>query len=131
MSEFLRIVSHARRLKSTVKELSIQQLEEIKEKLQTIIEERLSEEMAEKQENLDRLEKIRKYREMLAADGINPGELSETPAEKPGKRAPRKPKYEVYNEIGERITWTGQGRMPNIFKARVEAGESLDTFLIE
>lgn len=131
MSEFLRIVSHARRLKSTVKELSVQQLEEIKEKLQTIIEERLSEEMAEKQENLDRLEKIRKYREMLAADGINPGELSDNPVEKPGKRAPRKPKYEVYNELGERITWTGQGRMPNIFKARVEAGESLDTFLIE
>jgi DNA-binding protein H-NS len=131
MSEFLRIVSHARRLKSTVKELSIQQLEEIKDKLQTIIEERLSEEMAEKQENLDRLEKIRKYREMLAADGINPGELSETPVEKSGKRAPRKPKYEVYNELGERITWTGQGRIPNIFKARVEAGESLDTFLIE
>ena len=32
---------------------------------------------------------------------------------------------------GEHITWTGQGRMPNVFKVRIEAGETLDTFLID
>jgi DNA-binding protein H-NS len=131
MSELLRIMSHSRRLKSAVKELSTEQLEDIKEKLQGIIEERVSAEAAEKQENQERLEKIRKYRELLAADGINPGELAEHTLEKPGKRNPRQPKYEVWNEVGERITWTGQGRMPNVFKARIDSGESLDTFLIE
>ena len=131
MSDFIRIVTHSRRLKSAVKELSIEQLEEIKVKLQTIIEERMAEETAEQQENAERLEKIRKYKEMLAADGIDLEELSEFFPERQGKRAPRQPKYEVWNEAGERITWTGQGRMPNIFKARIEAGESLDTFLID
>ncbi|HBG19845.1 MAG: hypothetical protein A2X81_16385 [Desulfobacterales bacterium GWB2_56_26] len=131
MSDFIRIVTHSRRLKSAVKELSIEQLEEIKTKLQTIIEERIAEETAEQQENAERLEKIRKYKEMLAADGIDLEELSEFFPERQGKRAPRQPKYEVWNEAGERITWTGQGRMPNIFKARIEAGESLDTFLID
>jgi DNA-binding protein H-NS len=131
MSELLRIMSHSRRLKSAVKELSTEQLEDIKEKLQAIIEERVSAEAAEKQENQERLEKIRKYRELLAADGINPGELTEHTLEKSGKRNPRQPKYEVWNEVGERITWTGQGRMPNVFKARIDSGESLDTFLIE
>ncbi|MBU1566530.1 MAG: H-NS histone family protein [Proteobacteria bacterium] len=131
MSELLRIMSHSRRLKSAVKELSTEQLEDIKEKLQAIIEERISEEALEKQENQERLEKIKKYRELLAADGINPDELTEHSLEKTGKRRPRQPKYEVWNEVGERITWTGQGRMPNVFKARIDSGEQLDTFLIE
>jgi DNA-binding protein H-NS len=131
MSELLRIMSHSRRLKSAVKELSIEQLEDIKDKLQTIIEERVADDAAEKLENQERLDKIRKYRELLAADGINPDELADISLEKPGRRNPRQPKYEVWNEVGERITWTGQGRMPNVFKARIDSGESLDTFLIE
>jgi len=131
MSELLRIMSHSRRLKSAVKELSIEQLEDIKDKLQAIIEERLEEDANEKKENQARLEKIKKYRELLAADGIDPDELSDSTTDKPGRRNPRQPKYEVWNEVGDRITWTGQGRMPNVFKLRIDAGESLDTFLIE
>lgn len=131
MNDFIRIVTHSRRLKSAVRELSVEQLDEIKTKLQLIIEERVAEDTAEKLENAERLEKIRKYKEMLAADGINLEELTEFFPDKQGKRAPRQPKYEVWNEAGERITWTGQGRMPNVFKARIEAGETLDTFLID
>ena len=132
MTDFIRIATHARRLKTAVKELSIEQLEEIKSKLQTIIDERIAEEAEEKQENADRIEKIRKYKEMLAADGIDLEDLAtELSSGDQRKRAPRQPKYEVWNEDGERITWTGQGRMPNIFKAKIEAGEPLDTFLID
>ncbi len=131
MSELLRIISHSRRLKSAVKELSTEQLEDIKDKLQAIIEERAIEEAAEKLENQERLDKIKKYREAMAADGIHPDELIDISNEKSGRRNPRQPKYEVWNEAGERITWTGQGRMPNVFKARIDSGESLDTFLIE
>ena len=56
--------------------------------------------------------------------------VTEAPVKK-GKRAPRPAKYEIENEAGERITWTGQGRMPNLFKARVDNGESIDNFLIK
>lgn len=131
MNDFIRIVTHSRRLKSAVKELSIEQLEEIKTKLQAIIEERIAEAEAEQQENAERLEKIRKYKEMLAADGIELVELSDLLPDKLSKRTPRQPKYEVWNEAGDHITWTGQGRMPNVFKARIEAGEPLETFLID
>ena len=131
MSELLRIMCHSRRLKSAVKELSTEQLEDIKDKLQGIIEERISEEAAEKLENQERLDKIKKYRELMAADGIHPDDLIDISVEKSGRKNPRQPKYEVWNEVGERITWTGQGRMPNVFKARIDSGESLDTFLIE
>jgi DNA-binding protein H-NS len=131
MNDFLRIITHARRFKSAIKELGTEQLEEIKSKLQKIIDDRFVEEEAAKIENAERLEKIRKYREALAADGIEPDELQDVSSGKTGKRAPRQPKYEIWNEAGEHITWTGQGRMPNVFKARIEAGESLDTFIID
>lgn len=133
MNDFLRIITHARRFKSAIKELGVEQLEEVKIKLQKIIDDRIAEEEAAKIENAERNEKIRKYRESLAADGIDPDELLQDgrSAEKPGKRAKRQPKYEIWNEAGEHITWTGQGRMPNVFKARIATGESLDTFLID
>ncbi len=131
MSDFIRIITHARRFKSSVKELGIEQLEEVKNKLQKIIEDRKAEEEAARLENRERLEKIQKYRDMLAADGIAPDELQEALYQKQGKRSPRKPKYEIWNEAGEHITWTGQGRMPNVFKERLEAGETIDTFLID
>ncbi len=130
MSDFIKVVTHSRRLKTAVKELSIEQIEEIKTKFQTIIDERIAEVEAEKQENAERLEKIRKYKEMLAADGIELEELT-TGSEHQRERAPRRRKYEVWNEAGERISWTGQGRMPNIFKKKIEEGESLETFLID
>jgi DNA-binding protein H-NS len=131
MNDFLKIITHARRFKSSVKELGVEQLEEVKTKLQKIIDDRIAEEEAAKIENAERDEKIRKYRESLAADGIDPNELLDGSSEKQSKRAPRKPKYEIWNEAGEHITWTGQGRMPNVFKARIEAGDSIETFLID
>ena len=131
MNDFLRIITHARRFKSALKEIGVEQLEEVKIKLQKIIDDRIAEEEAAEIENAERNEKIRKYRESLAADGIDPDDLLDVSSGKKSKRAPRQPKYEIWNEAGEHITWTGQGRMPNVFKARIEKGESLETFLID
>ena len=129
MSDFLTILCHARRLKSATKSLSVGQLEDIKTKLEAIIKSRIAEEEEGKKKQAEKQKKIEKYKEMLAADGIAPDELSDETVEKPGKRAPRPPKYAIVVD-GERITWTGQGRMPNVFKKEVEAGKSIDSFLI-
>ena len=132
MNDFLRIITHARRFKSAVKEIGVEQLEEVKIKLQKIIDDRIAEEEAARIENAEKIEKIRKYKELLAEDGIAPEDLlDESSGQQQGKRAPRQPKYEIWSEKGEHITWTGQGRMPNVFKARIEAGETLDTFSID
>ena len=131
MNDFLRIITHARRFKSALKELGVEQLEEVKIKLQKIIDDRIAEEKAAQVENAERNEKIRKIRELLVTEGIEPDELLDGSSEKQGRKAMRQPKYEIWNEAGEHITWTGQGRMPNVFKARIETGESLDTFLID
>lgn len=100
-------------------------------KLQKIIDDRIAEEKAAQVENAERNEKIRKIRELLVKEGIEPDELLDGSSEKQGRRPMRQPKYEIWNEAGEHITWTGQGRMPNVFKTRIETGESLDTFLID
>jgi DNA-binding protein H-NS len=131
MDDFLRIITHARRFKSSLKELGVEQLEEVKIKLQKIIDDRIAEEKAALAENAERNEKISKIREMLEKEGIEPEELFDFSSQKLGMRAMRHPKYEIWNEAGEHITWTGQGRMPNVFKARIENGESIDTFLID
>ena len=131
MNDFLRIITHARRFKSALKELGVEQLEEVKIKLQKIIDDRIAEEKTAQVENAERNEKIRKLRELLATEGIEPDELLDGSSEKQGRKAMSQPKYEIWNEAGEHITWTGQGRMPNSFKARIESGESLDTFLID
>ena len=131
MNDFLRIITHARRFKSALKELGVEQLEEVKIKLQKIIDDRIAEEKAAQVENAERNEKIRKIRELLVTEGIEPDELLDGSSEKQGRKAMRQPKYEIWNEAGEHITWTGQGRMPNVFKTRIETGESLDTFLID
>ena len=81
MNDFLRIITHARRFKIALKDISIEQLEEIKIKLQKIIDDRVAEEEAIKAENAEKNEKIRKYRELLAADGIDPNELLDDSSE--------------------------------------------------
>lgn len=131
MNDFLRIITHARRFKSALKEIGVEQLEEVKVKLQKIIDDRIAEEKAEKIENAEKVAKIQKIKEMLVAEGIDPEELLDESTEKQSKKSARKPKYELWNESGEHITWTGQGRMPNVFKSRIEAGETIETFSID
>ncbi|MFV0437115.1 MAG: H-NS family nucleoid-associated regulatory protein [Desulfopila sp.] len=130
MEDFLQIIGHARRLKSATKKLSVNELTDIMAKLQKIIDDRLAAEEKIRQEEAEKIEKIEKYREMLAVDGIALDELVAESTGKREKRAPRPPKYEIIDDNGKRVTWTGQGRMPNVFKERVDAGDSIDSFLI-
>lgn len=131
MSEFTAVLCHARRFKSAVKELSVEQLNDVKVKLEKIITDRAEELEKQKKEDAERQEKIKKIQEMLAADGIGIQELQTVPAKKSGKRAPRAPKYATTNDAGESVTWTGQGRMPNVFKHQLEKGKNMEDFLIK
>ncbi len=130
MSEFTAVLCHARRFKSAVKELSVEQLEDVKVKLEKIIIDRAEELKEQRKEEAERMEKIKKIQEMLEADGIDINELQASPVKKTAKRAPRAPKYAINNDAGERVTWTGQGRMPNVFKHQLEKGKKIEDFLI-
>lgn len=55
------------------------------------------------------------------------------PKAKENKRATSKAKnkYTFLDEQGNTQYWTGRGRMPAALKAKIDAGESLESFLIE
>ena len=66
--------------------------------------------------------------------GIDPSELVPMLGEidKSSKRAPRPPKYQYIDEMGQARTWTGQGRQPLAIRNAIEhEGKTLDDFLIE
>ncbi len=137
MSEFISILTHARRLKAAVEVLTIEQLEEVHAKLGRIIEDKVAEVEAHKAANADRLAKIEELKSQLAAAGISPAELlggAEVATKgakggKGGKRAPRAAKYR-YSENGEEKTWTGQGRMPSAMANAIANGATKESFLI-
>ncbi|PKQ77001.1 transcriptional regulator [Aeromonas sobria] len=135
MNEFLKILLNIRSLRAALRELSFEQLVEVKEKLDEVFAEREQQENKIKAESAERLQKLAEFTEMLRTAGIDPSELVGTaaPAKADGsakaKRAPRPAKYK-YTEDGQEKTWTGQGRMPKAIAEAVASGRALEEFLI-
>ncbi|TVL51846.1 histone [Shewanella algae] len=131
MSDFLDILTHGRRFKAAVKELSVADLRDLAAKLDKIIIDREEEAKEEEKAQAERLSKIEDIRKQMEAIGLSVEDLGNVAAAKaaPKKRAPRPPKYKIVVD-GETITWTGQGRMPTVFKNEVDKGRSMDDFLI-
>ncbi len=129
MSDFLEILTHGRRFKAAVKELSVEELQDLATKLDNIIVER--EELAELESkaNAERNEKIDAIRKQMEEIGLSVDDLGDVKSA-PKKRAPRPAKYEITVD-DELIQWTGQGRMPTVFKNEVDKGRSLEEFLIK
>ncbi|MGY7836127.1 H-NS histone family protein [Klebsiella pneumoniae] len=102
------------------------------EKFTIVVAERSEEEKAAEAANRERLEKLSHYREMMIADGINPSELMDAAVniKVRKKREPRPAKYAYVDDAGEQKTWTGQGRTPAPIKAQLDAGKTLEDFLI-
>ena len=133
MSEELKTLNNIRSLRAQARELPLETLEDILEKFNVIVSERRDEEEAKRNEISERTEKLNKLRQLMLDDGIDPSELLEysTGQTKPKKeRAARPAKYQYTDENGDTKTWTGQGRMPAQIAAAIEAGKSLDDFLI-
>jgi len=130
MSEFLEILTHGRRFKAAVKDLSIDELRDLAAKLDKILVERESMEAEEQQAIAARNAKIEEIRQQMEAVGLSIDDLGGVAVKASSKkRAPRPAKYQIEVD-GEVIQWTGQGRMPTVFKNEVNKGRSMDDFLI-
>ncbi|WP_299787779.1 H-NS family nucleoid-associated regulatory protein [uncultured Shewanella sp.] len=130
MSDFLEILTHGRRFKAAVKELTLEDLKELATKLDKIISEREAEAEAVNAAMAERNAQIDEIRKQMEAVGLSIDDLGAAaikPA--PKKRAPRPAKYTI-DVNGETITWTGQGRMPTVFKNELDKGRTMDDFLI-
>ncbi|MCL1051049.1 H-NS histone family protein [Shewanella abyssi] len=130
MSEFLDILTHGRRFKAAVKELSLEELKDLAVKLEKIIEEKASQAEAENEAMAERNAKIEEIRQQMEAIGLSVDDIGGAGIKAaPKKRAPRPAKYQI--EVnGDMVQWTGQGRMPTVFKNELEKGRTMEDFLI-
>ena len=62
MSEFLNIIRHERRLKSALKSLSIEEVESIKEKFDSVVAKRREEEAEKLREQQEKAKKIKEFK---------------------------------------------------------------------
>ena len=133
MSKNLNNLNNIRTLRAEARNIELAVLEELHQKLETVVNERREEESARAAEARAKAEKLAFYQELLMEEGINPAELvnSLSPAETgKKKRAKRPAKYCYTEEDGQVRYWTGQGRTPSVIKDAIENGGSLDDFLI-
>lgn len=137
MTEFLKVLLNIRSLRAALRELSLEQLQEAHEKIESIYLERAEQAEKEQAARSEHVNKLAEFQAMLAEAGIDPSELVQAmPAGKgskvvreSGKRTPRPAKYR-YVENGVEKTWTGQGRMPKYLAEQQAQGRQLDEFLI-
>ncbi|MGL4449179.1 H-NS histone family protein [Shewanella sp.] len=130
MSEFLEILTHGRRFKAAVKDLSVDELRDLAAKLDKIIVERESMEQEEQLAMAARNAKIEEIRQQMEAVGLSIDDLGGVAVKAVSKkRAPRPAKYQI-EVAGELIQWTGQGRMPTVFKNALNNGRTMEDFLI-
>lgn len=133
MSNTLKVFNNIRSLRAQSREVQLQELEEILEKLSAIVDERRQAEAAIASEKTLKEEKLAKYRQMLLEDGIDLSALISTenlPAKTRAKRPARPAKYQYTDENGETKFWTGQGRTPSVIKQSLDSGKTLADFLI-
>ncbi|MFB9215099.1 H-NS family histone-like protein [Vibrio sinaloensis] len=136
MSELTKTLLNIRSLRAFSRELTLEQLEEALDKLSTVVAERKEAEEAERAAAAEQEAKLSAIAEQIAKDGIDvealisalAGEKSKTKTK--SKRAPRPAKYQYVDANGETKTWTGQGRTPSAIQEQLDAGKSLDDFLI-
>ncbi|MEC5319333.1 H-NS family nucleoid-associated regulatory protein [Brenneria populi subsp. brevivirga] len=133
MSEALKVLNNIRTLRAQAREIDLETLEEMLEKLTAIVEDRREEEATIQKEQAERQAKIEALRAKLLEDGIDPAELLgavSTGKSAKTKREPRPAKYKYIDENGDEKTWTGQGRTPKTIKEALENGKTLEDFEI-
>ncbi|ECE0111335.1 H-NS histone family protein [Salmonella enterica subsp. diarizonae] len=129
MSDALKTLNNIRTLRAQARELALETLEEMLEKLTIVVEERREEENVIQKEQAERQAKLEAFRQKLLEDGIDPTELLgsvSTSKSAKAKREPRPAKYKYIDENGDEKTWTGQGRTPKA----IAAGKKLEDFQI-
>ncbi|EGN76454.1 DNA-binding protein H-NS [Idiomarina sp. A28L] len=139
MSEFTDILTHARRLNAATKELTVAELNDVATKLANIIEQRKDEEAEQQRLLAAKQLEIERIRKQIADAGLNPEDFLGTDSGAGKTKSPRKPykarapkpaKYKYTDAEGESKTWTGQGRTPKPIQEALNAGRSLNDFLI-
>ena len=72
MNDFLKVLLNIRSLRAAVRDLPFEQLQEIKEKFDTVVQEQLKAAEVDQAAKLEHEKKLAEFRELLAIEGISP-----------------------------------------------------------
>ncbi|EAT4593535.1 H-NS histone family protein [Salmonella enterica] len=134
MGETLKVLNNIRTLRAQAREIDLATLEEMLEKLTTIVEDRREEEASFIKQQEEKQARLEAFRQKMLEDGIDPAELlsvASTSIKTKSTRTPRPAKYKYVDENGLEKQWTGQGRTPRAIAAALEAGKTLEDFEIK
>lgn len=131
------VLSNIRSLRAYAREVDFEFLRDAAEKIQAVLAERedeYKEEQRRKQDELAKLEKVKKYIVELGLDpavliSSTDGPITQKPAKKYRTVVP--PKYRIQDSEGKTHEWSGRGKAPAVFKAAFETGKKKEDFLIE
>jgi len=132
MSDFLNMLTHERRLQAAVKELSLEELSGVANKLNNIIEKRKENDAALIAAEKTKQSKLDDILKQLADAGIPLADLQPAKSSKTSKKTGQKRpvKYQLVDSDGKQHSWTGIGRMPLVYSAALATGKSLEEFKV-
>ena len=132
MSEALKSLNNIRTLRVQARELTLEALEEMLEKLSVVVEERREEESSLRKEQEEKEAKLAAFRQKLLDEGIDPTELLSSLKGQTTKsksvRAPRPAKYKYIDEDGTEKSWTGQPHPQKVLSTEWDVGKNLKDF---
>lgn len=103
MGETLKVLNNIRTLRAQAREIDLATLEEMLEKLTTIVEDRREEEASFIKQQEEKQAKLEAFRQKMLEDGIDPAELlsvASTSIKTKSTRTPRPAKYKYVDENG-------------------------------
>ncbi|HFW1605094.1 TPA: H-NS family nucleoid-associated regulatory protein [Salmonella enterica subsp. enterica serovar Java] len=128
-----KILSNIRSLRAFAREVDFALLEDMSEKLNSVVEERRADAEREAKERQQRETRKRELLEMINSEGFSVSELLGDSTAEAGRKkrvvqqVPAKYQFEVN---GEMQYWTGRGRKPKAIEEALAAGKKIDDFLI-
>lgn len=130
--ELIKIISNRRRLKAFVRRSSIS-VDEIESVFTDVITELKNEFGKELEQKRLHEQKIAEFKELLKAENLSLSDFFDVAEQeqKTTRKQKAKPKYEFTDETGTQKQWSGRGIMPKYLRERIEAGASLEDFLIK
>ncbi len=133
MSDFFQIFLNEKSLRKAVSVITLEQLKEGVLKLEDVITERRIQEAAINRQRAEKMKRIDELKILMESDGLKLSDLLiETTTAVPSQRKSAEGDlYHYIDQLGQRQTWSGQGRMPFPIKNAIEGErKSLEDFLI-
>lgn len=133
MSDFIKILTHGRRLAGAVNSLSSEELTLVVEKLNKIIESRKEKETQQAAAEAEKQAKREEILKQMEAAGLAiedfTGESTGKSTRRSGSKRPVK--YILVDKEGNKHPWTGIGRMPKVFAHALAEGHPLTKYAIK